>query len=158
MATRPTFLSAFASACALGTALYLGSVGEPLAAPDRSAPSKAKRTETGLASFYSRRFDGKETASGETFSNNELTAAHPSHPLGTRVRVTSLENGTSVVVRINDRGASAQNRREGVIIDVSQAAADRLKMKKEGRVRVRVSVLEWGEDHHPPLAEVRQSR
>ena len=158
MATRPTFLSAFVSAWALGAALYLGCVAEPLAGPEGSAPSKAKRTETGLASFYSRRFDGKETASGETFTNKELTAAHPSHPLGTRVRVTNLENGTSVVVRINDRGASAQNRREGVIIDVSQAAADRLKMKKDGRVRVRVSVLEWGEDYHPPLAEVRQSR
>ena len=116
--------------------------------------AKAKKTETGLASYYSRRFDGKTTASGETFSNKQLTAAHPSHPLGTRVRVTNLENGSSVVVRINDRGASAENRREGVIIDLSQAAAERLDMKEEGRVRVRVNVLEWGEDEHPPLAEV----
>jgi rare lipoprotein A len=154
MATRPAFLPAFASACALGAALCFGPVAEPLAA-ERSAHSKAKRTETGLASYYSRKFEGRQTASGETFSNQELTAAHPSHPLGTRVRVTNLENGTSVVVRINDRGASAQNRREGVIIDVSQAAADRLKMKKDGRVRVRVNVLEWGEDDHPALAEVR---
>jgi rare lipoprotein A len=158
MATRPTLLSAFVSACALGAALCLAAVAEPLAAPEPNAPSKAKRTETGLASYYSRRFDGKKTASGEAFSNEELTAAHPSHPLGTRARVTNLENGKSVVVRINDRGASAQNRREGVIIDLSQAAADRLKMKKEGRVRVRVAVLEWGEDYHPPLAEVRTAR
>lgn len=108
--------------------------------------SKAKATQTGLASYYSRRFDGKKTAGGETFSNDELVAAHRTHPLGTRVRVTNLENDESVVVRISDRGASAENRREGVIIDVSQAAATRLKMIKDGRVKVRVDVLDWGED------------
>ena len=149
MRARPAFLPAFASAVALGAAFFFGEPAGSLAA-ERSA-SKGKRTETGLASYYSRRFEGKETASGETFSNKDLSAAHPSHPLGTKVRVTNLENGASVIVRINDRGASAQNRREGVIIDVSQAAAERLRMKKEGRVRVRVNVLEWGEDHHPPL-------
>jgi rare lipoprotein A len=62
------------------------------------------------------------------------------------VRVNNLENGEAVDVRITDRGASAQNRKEGVIIDVSQAAATRLKMKKDGRVKVRVDVLEWGQD------------
>jgi rare lipoprotein A len=146
--TRPApwlALAAFLSACWLN---------EPLAA-ERSAATKAKRTETGLASYYSRRFDGKETASGETFSNKQLVAAHASHPLGTRVRVTNLENGASVVVRINDRGASKENRREGVIIDVSQAAAEHLKMKKDGRVRVRVNVLTWGEDDHPALTAAR---
>jgi rare lipoprotein A len=122
----------------------------------KSTGAKAKRTETGLASFYSRRFEGKETASGDAFRNDELVAAHPSHPFGTRVRVTNLENGTSVIVRITDRGASRANRREGVIIDVSQAAATRLKMKKDGRVRVRVQVLEWGEDDHKPLPDVEK--
>jgi rare lipoprotein A len=154
MSARPAFFAAATSAFALAAALGLGSIAESVAA-ERNPPSKATRTETGLASYYSRRFDGKTTASGETFSNKQLTAAHPSHPLGTRVRVTNLENGSSVVVRINDRGASAQNRREGVIIDLSQAAAERLDMKKEGRVRVRVNVLEWGEDEHPALAEVK---
>jgi rare lipoprotein A len=155
MSPRPAFLPACASAVALAIALTLAPTAESAAA-ERSAPAQAKtkKTETGLASYYSRRFDGKTTASGETFSNKQLTAAHPSHPLGTRVRVTNLENGSSVVVRINDRGASAQNRREGVVIDLSQAAAERLDMKKEGRVRVRVNVLEWGEDEHPALAEV----
>jgi rare lipoprotein A len=154
MASRSAYLPALASALAFGAALVFLGPDEPPAA-ERSAPSTVKRTETGLASYYSRRFEGKQTASGERFSNQDLSAAHPSHPLGTKVRVTNLENGTSVIVRINDRGASAQNRRECVIIDLSQAAADRLKMKKEGRVRVRVNVLEWGEDYHPPLAEVR---
>jgi len=80
-----------------------------------------------------------------------MVAAHRTYPLGTLVRVTNLENGESVHVRIADRGASAKNRRKGVIIDVSQAAAMRLKMKKDGRVKVRVDVLEWGEDATKPL-------
>jgi rare lipoprotein A len=120
-------------------------------------PSKARKTQTGLASYYSRRLDGKKTASGERFSNEQLVAAHRTYPLGTRVRVTNLKNGKSVVVRINDRGASAENHREGVIIDLSQAAATHLDMKKEGRVRVRVSVLEWGESDHPALVDVRET-
>jgi rare lipoprotein A len=128
------------------------------AAEPSAKSAKAKHTETGLASYYSRRFEGKETASGETFRNQELVAAHPSHPLGTRVRVTNLENGTSVVVRITDRGASRENRQEGVIIDVSQAAATQLNMKKDGRVRVRVQVLEWGEDDHKPLPDVAKKQ
>ena len=114
-------------------------------AMEHRAKSAKKTTATGLASFYARRLDGKQTARGDTFSNDELVAAHRSYPFGTRVRVTNLENDTSVVVRIVDRGASRANRREGVIIDLSQAAAARLKMKKNGRVRVRLDVLEWGD-------------
>jgi rare lipoprotein A len=127
---------------------------EALARESQTATTRAKQSETGLASFYSRRLEGKETASGDTFRNNELVAAHPSHPFGTRVRVTNLENGSSVVVRITDRGASRANRREGVVIDVSQAAAAQLKMKKDGRVRVRLEVLEWGKDEGKPLPDV----
>jgi rare lipoprotein A len=111
----------------------------------KSAKVKAKTTATGLASFYARHLDGKQTARGDSFDNDELVAAHRSYPFGTRVRVTNLENHTSVVVRIVDRGASKANRREGVIIDLSQAAAARLKMKKDGRARVRLQVLEWGD-------------
>jgi rare lipoprotein A len=133
--------------CALG-ALFLVAVpssAPPVYAAANSTASKPPETQVGLASFYSRRFDGKETASGEKFSNEEMVAAHRRLPLGSRVRVTNLENGESVEVRINDRGASAQNRKEGVIIDVSQAAATKLRMKKDGRVKVRVDVLEWGD-------------
>jgi rare lipoprotein A len=119
------------------------------AAPARA--STVTESRTGLASYYSRRFEGKKTAGGERFHNNEMVAAHRTYPLGTLVRVTNLENGESVNVRIADRGASARNRRQGVIIDVSQAAATRLRMKKDGRVKVRVDVLEWGEDATKPL-------
>jgi rare lipoprotein A len=134
--------------CALGMLfLIVMAVAAPAAyAAAQSSASKGPETQVGLASYYSRRFDGKETASGETFSNEDMVAAHRKLPMGTRVRVTNLENGESVVVRINDRGASAQNRKEGVIIDVSQAAATKLRMKKDGRVKVRVDVLEWGDD------------
>ncbi|MGE5525694.1 MAG: septal ring lytic transglycosylase RlpA family protein [Rhodospirillaceae bacterium] len=113
---------------------------------------EARRTETGLASFYGRAFDGKKTASGEHFDSDELTAAHPSYPLGTRVRVTNLEKGGSVVVRITDRGPAPKYRRQGVIIDLSRAAATKLNMRKDGRARVRLQVLEWGED---PKKETR---
>ncbi|MES2562395.1 MAG: septal ring lytic transglycosylase RlpA family protein [Pseudomonadota bacterium] len=133
--------------CALLT-LFLsgpGLIGDARAAAS-STESKASKTQTGLASFYSRRFDGKRTAGGDTFDNKELVAAHRTYPFGTRARVTNLKNNASVEVVINDRGPSKQNRREGVIIDVSQAAATHLKMKKEGRVKVRVDVLEWGRD------------
>jgi len=148
-------LGTLVSSLALGGALMWHPA--PSSAKEKLVrPSKAVRTQVGLASYYSRRLDGKKTASGERFSNEELVAAHRTFPLGTRVRVTNLENGKSVVVRINDRGASAQNRREGVIIDLSQAAASRLQMKHDGRVRVRVSVLEWGEDDHPAIVDVRE--
>jgi rare lipoprotein A len=112
----------------------------------------ARKTEFGLASYYSRRFQGKDDALAQTFRNDELVAAHARHPLGTKVRVTNLHNGRSVVVRITDRGASSANRDENVIIDLSQAAASRLKMKQDARTRVRVKVLEWGEDQHRHVA------
>lgn len=126
--------------CAV-SALY---VAAPAAAAGKE--ERAQKAQTGLASFYGRAFDGKTTASGETFDSDELTAAHPSYPLGTRVRVTNLEKGRSVVVRVTDRGPTKPNRREGVIIDLSRAAATKLEMRKDGRVRVRVEVLEWGDE------------
>jgi rare lipoprotein A len=140
--------------CFVITSVIAYPVRDISGAERKTTATKAKQNETGLASFYSRRFEGKETASGDKFRNDELVAAHPSHPFGTRVRVTNLENDSSVVVRITDRGASRANRREGVIIDLSQAAATRLKMKKDGRVRVRVEVLEWGKDDHKALPDV----
>lgn len=143
-------LRQLAMCLALGALLAIDATSKAPAAQASAQPEKVKKTETGLASYYSRRFEGKETASGKTFRNEELVAAHPTHPFGTVVRVTNLENQTSVVVRISDRGASATNRRKGVVIDLSQAAATRLKMKKDGRVRVRVQVLEWGGDDHKP--------
>ena len=149
-AIRATFIAGVVTAAALLTQLPCESH-----AAERAAKSdKGRQTQTGLASFYSRKLHGRQTASGDTFRNDELVAAHPRYPFGTKARVTNLENGESVVVRITDRGASRANRREGVIIDLSQAAAARLRMKKDGRVRVRVEVLEWGEDDRNKLPDV----
>lgn len=100
--------------------------------------------ETGIATFYSRRFEGRGTASGGTFRNANLVAAHPTWPFGTMVLVTNVATGDSVVVRIADRGPSAAQRRRGTIIDVSMSAAAELRMLSAGRVSVRVQVLEWG--------------
>ncbi len=94
--------------------------------------------EEGIASWYGPRFHGRRTASGEVFDMHRLTAAHPWLPFGTVVRVTNLENGLSVVVRINDRGPFVKGR----IIDLSYAAAKRLRMLRQN-ARVRVEVLKW---------------
>jgi len=91
----------------------------------------------GKISFYGSKFHGRRTASGERFDQNALTAAHPRLPFGTRLRVTNLSNGKSVVVRVNDRGPFIKNR----ILDVSRAAARELEMIDAGVVRARVEVL-----------------
>jgi rare lipoprotein A len=78
----------------------------------------------------------------------ELVAAHPTYPLGTLARVTNLEGGGTVQVRIIDRGPTDENVAEGVIIDLSKGAAEKLGMVKEGRVRVRVEVLQWGKNEY----------
>ncbi|WP_072039005.1 septal ring lytic transglycosylase RlpA family protein [Flavihumibacter solisilvae] len=109
-----------------------------------------KESKTGLASYYGHEFEGKETASGETFHSKEMVAAHPTYPLGTVVRVTNLEGGDTVHVRIIDRGPTDENVAEGVIIDMSKGAAEKLGMVKEGRVRVKVEVLQWGTNEYKP--------
>jgi len=73
-----------------------------------------------------------------------MVAAHPTYPFGTIVRVTNLKKDRTVEVRVIDRGPTKQNRAEGVIIDLSRAAAEKLGMTRDGRVRVKVEVLEWG--------------
>ena len=99
------------------------------------------KTYEGLASYYGPGLHGEETASGETFNQRAMTAAHRTLPLGTVVRVTNLENGRSVVVRINDRGPYGKNHRKGTIIDLSRAAAQRLQFIEDGLVKVRVEVV-----------------
>jgi rare lipoprotein A len=94
--------------------------------------------QTGKASWYGHAHDGKKTASGERFDMAELTAAHRTLPLGTRVRVTNVANGRSVVVRINDRGPFV----DGRIVDLSRAAARALGALGEGLFDVRLEVLE----------------
>lgn len=92
----------------------------------------------GIASWYGNEFHGRTTASGERFNQNDLTAAHPNLPFGSRVRVTNVENGRRVIVRINDRGPFADRER---IIDVSRAAARRLDFEHQGLTRVQLEVL-----------------
>ena len=110
-----------------------------------------KDMQFGLASFYSDWFDGRQTAGGEIFDNAGMVAAHPTYPLGTVVRVSRLERPASVVVRVTDRGPSVRNQKQGVIIDLSKAAATKLRMRRIGRARVRVDVLKWGDREKKPL-------
>ena len=106
-----------------------------------AAPAPADEPRVGLASYYAQSLDGKVTASGLRFHNDAMVAAHPTYPFGTIVRVTNLRNGRAVSVQIIDRGPSAGPRKEGVIIDVSRAAATALGFIERGRTRVRVRVL-----------------
>lgn len=92
---------------------------------------------SGYASWYGPGFDGNYSASGEVFNQNALTAAHPSLPFGTRVRVTNVDNGESVVVRINDRGPYAHNR----VIDLSAGAARVIGLIQSGVAPVSLEVL-----------------
>jgi rare lipoprotein A len=94
--------------------------------------------EEGLASWYGAEFQGRRTSSGESYDMDLLTAAHRSLPLQTWVEVTNLDNGTSVVVRVNDRGPFHADR----IIDLSRAAARQLGYEEAGTARVRVRALE----------------
>jgi rare lipoprotein A (peptidoglycan hydrolase) len=96
--------------------------------------AKATRKEVGEASWYGPGFQGKETANGETFDQKDMTAAHPTLPMGTKAEVTNLENGKKVEVRINDRGPYADDR----VIDLSGAAAKKLNMKGDGTAEVKI--------------------
>ena len=91
--------------------------------------------EEGIASYYADRYQGRQTASGERFDQQALSAAHPSLPFGTRVRVTHLGNGRETVVRVNDRGPFVRGR----IIDLSRRAAEELDMLRSGTAPVRIS-------------------
>jgi len=101
------------------------------------AGAPAKAYQVGTASWYGEGFVGKPTASGEPYNMYELTAAHPTLPLGTFVKVTNLHNRRTVVVRINDRGPLVPGR----IIDVSYSAAKVLKFQAQGVQRVRLDVV-----------------
>ena len=93
--------------------------------------------QTGEASWYGEPHHGRTTASGETYDMNQLTAAHRTLPMGTRVLVTNLKNGRAVEVRINDRGPSV----DGRIIDLSFAAAKELGAVPSGTIPVRIRVI-----------------
>lgn len=96
---------------------------------------KAVKKEVGEASWYGPGFHGQETASGDTFNQNELTAAHPNLPMGSKATVTNLENGKKVEVTINDRGPAVKENR---VIDLSSGAANKLDMKADGTAQVKI--------------------
>ncbi|OAF04920.1 hypothetical protein AYJ54_23160 [Bradyrhizobium centrolobii] len=99
-----------------------------------NAGSATQAASRGVASFYS----DTETASGEKFDKNELTAAHPTLPFGTRLRVTDVSSGRSVTVRVNDRGPYVRGR----VVDVSHSAAEALGMVDKGVANVRLDVVQ----------------
>jgi len=101
----------------------------------RSKPSI--HTQTGMASFYGKKFHGKKTASGEIYYRHKFTAAHRKLPFNTRIKVTNLENNLSVIVRINDRGPFVKKR----IIDLSEAAAKKIDMIHKGVAKVSIDIL-----------------
>lgn len=115
----------------LGLAMGVMSATGPSLAHDR-APTMQK----GVASFYSDRFQGRTTASGESFDQRELTAAHRSLPFGTKVLVTRRDNGRQVEVLINDRGPFVAGR----VIDLSKSAARALGMLHRGTAPVQLSL------------------
>jgi rare lipoprotein A len=102
----------------------------------RLAP-RAPCVQEGVASWYGHAWDGRKTASGDRLSADALTASHRTVPLGTRVRVTNLQTQHQVEVTINDRGPKPKEN----LIDLSQAAAERLGLKTRGESQVRVEVL-----------------
>jgi len=101
---------------------------------------KVVSTSRGKASWYGGRWIGRKTANGEIYRAGDMTAAHKSLPFGTRVRVTDLNTGNSTVVRINNRGPFVRGR----VIDLSEAAASDLGMKRRGVIRVKLEVLARG--------------
>jgi rare lipoprotein A len=94
--------------------------------------------EEGIAAYYSDVFHGRETASGDVYDKNKLTAAHKTLAFGTVVTVTDLENNKSVTVTINDRGPFSKDR----IIDLSYAAAEEIELVEPGLSRVRLDIIE----------------
>ena len=107
--------------------------------PSRIPPPVAapRASQTGIASWYGPGFHGKTTASGVIYNQHDLTAAHQTMPLGTRVLVTNLDNGRSIEVVINDRGPFAKGR----VIDLSRRAARRIDMLEVGTTRVELAVV-----------------
>jgi rare lipoprotein A len=125
-------LSAVISTLLLGTGLP----GDGARADEAGIP-EARFTEVGTASWYGPGFHGRQTASGEIYDQNAMTAAHRTLPLGTVARVTNTDNGRSVVVLINDRGPYIRGR----VIDVSKGVARRLGMIDDGLVKVQIEIL-----------------
>ena len=126
----------------------------------KSAPQKAKKKislaekhkntprkhyQSGVASYYADKFNGRRTANGERFDNSAMTAAHRSLPFGTLLEVTNMRNGRKVVVRVNDRGPYTHAR----VLDLSKNAARQLGMHHSGTAQVKVAVLDKNHRSEP---------
>lgn len=107
-----------------------------------AASQKVLATATGEASFYADKFEGKRTASGIPFRQNQMVAAHRAYPFGTVLRITNTRNDRSVNVRVVDRGPFGKKSR---ILDLSRRAAQELDYIGAGQTQVGVEVLEWGD-------------
>lgn len=112
------------------------------------------QVQTGKASFYADKFEGRPTASGEKYRHNKSTAAHKTLPFGTKVKVTNLDNNKSVEVIINDRGPYV----DGRIIDLSKSAAEQLGFINQGLAEVKVEIVDPGDgkksDPIKPIGQV----
>ena len=122
------------NAIVVAAAAVLAWGSAPAIAAQSQSTAGGHRVQVGEASWYGTHHQGRRTASGEAYDPRSLTAAHPSLPLGSTVRVTNLKNGRSVEVRVNDRGPYKGHR----VIDVSTAAAEEIGIKRRGIGRVKV--------------------
>ena len=102
------------------------------------AEARRAKAHQGVASYYAASLHGRRTANGERYNHGAMTAAHRSLPFGTLLRVTSTHNGRAVLVRVNDRGPFIRGRS----LDLSGAAADRLRMRQRGTHRVRFEIVD----------------
>jgi rare lipoprotein A len=135
---RSTTAGALMSVCMAATLLVAGCKTENSSRRQTPAPAQEPAPsfqQSGEASWYGPGFHGRRTASGETFNQNDLTAAHRTLPLGSKAEVTDVETGKSVQVTINDRGPYVKNR----VIDLSKAAAKKLGITKDGTSTVRIA-------------------
>jgi rare lipoprotein A len=139
---RRAHVQSLAAALAAATLVSACAARPPVSS--RPAEPGTRRVQQGYATYLARSFHGRTSASGERFDERELVAAHRTLPFGSLVRVTNVKNGRSVTVRIIDRGPYGANHREGTIIDVSRAAARRLRMLRDGQVPARVEVIRLG--------------
>lgn len=133
----------FCSIAMASSAWLIGAtlIGTPARGQQNAEPSAAPASRgdglSGLAGFYHDAFHGQRTASGQPYNAGAMTAAHPTLPFGTKVKVTHVKNKRSVVVHINDRGPMQAGR----VIDLSRAAAAQLHMVREGLSEVRLEVV-----------------
>ncbi len=125
---RPDRMLHLISAAILFTAVALGQTPAKTANPDT----------TGMCSYYARMHNGHITAGGEKFDSNEMTAAHRRFPMGTKLKVTNLTNGKSVIVKVNDRGPFVKGRS----LSVTHRAAQELGFLKQGVTKVRIEPVE----------------